>query len=169
MHLSRWEPLRAGALATLLMVVPGAQRESPIAAPVPRAAPWAILVHGPRVPTTIRLTDWHEHSQLMLAIPAPGTPTPARAFHERPYVELALFWGPDWEHLRRSPESVARLRPDQANQRGWLFLSHGDQPAVVVLDPPTTLPTSSSTLRVRPVGPKGIAVLTQHGVPVRSP
>ena len=168
MRLSRQQPYRACALATLLVVTPVAHPEPTIAAPVTLAAPWAILVHGPRLPASITLADWNENHQLLLAIPGPGTATPARTFHGRPYVELALFWGPDWEHLRRSPESVTRLRPDQANQRGWLFLARGDQPAVVVLDPPT-LPALSATLMVRAVGPKGIAVLTQHGVPVRTP
>ena len=164
----RWRPCGALAVAAVIGWAPLAEPEATLSAPVARAAPWAILVHGPHVSRPITLADWNENQQLMLAIPGPGTPTSARAFHGRPYVELALFWGPNWKYLRNSPESVARLRPDQANQRGWLFLADGQQPAAVVLDPPA-LPALSATLMVRRVGAEGIAVLTRHGVPMRTP
>jgi hypothetical protein len=161
-------PYRACAVAALLMATPLVRPTSTIAAPATFAAPWAILVHGSRIPAPIALADWDENQQLMLAIPGPGTAMPSQNLKGRPYVELALFWGPDWEYLHRSPGSVARLRPEQANQRGWLFLARGDEAAVVVLNPPA-LPALSATLTARPVGPKGIAILTQHGVPVRIP
>ena len=164
----RRQTFKACAATTLLAATPVAHSEPAIAVPATFAAPWAIIVHGSRLPSPIALADWTENQQLMLAMPGPGTPTPSQAFQGRPFVELAFFWGPDWEHLRGSPESVARLRPDQANQRGWLFLARGDQPAVVVLNPPA-LPALATTLRAQTVGPKGIAVLTKHGVPVRVP
>ena len=168
MHVSRCPLSRVCAVATLLAIAPVDHVDATIPAPLTRAAPWAILVHGSRLASPIALADWHENQQLLLATPGPGIPTPAHTFQGRAYVELAMFWGPEWKHLHGSPEGVARLRPDQANQRGRLFLARGEQPAVIVLNPPPR-PLQSGTLLARLVGPKGIAVLTQHGVPVRTP
>ena len=159
---------RAFASLAVINLAPGVHLEPTVAAPVTVAAPWAIIVHGSRLPAPITMADWEENLQFMLAIPARGTATSGSTLRGRPFLELALFWGPEWQHLSRAPESVARLRPDQANQRGWLFLAQGDQPAAVVLDPPV-LSALSPPLMVRDVGPKGIAVLTKHGVPVRAP
>ncbi len=129
------------------------------------AAPWAIIAHGPRLKNSITLANWQENQRLFLAMPGPGVPTASRALQGRPYLELALFWGPAWEHLKGSPEAVARLQPEQANQRAWLFLADGPHPAAVVLNPPTH-PALSTTVAVRVVGVEGLAVLKHHGVPV---
>jgi hypothetical protein len=158
----------AALVATMLVPLLGVSPLEIAALPASTfAAPWAIIAHGPRLPRPITLADWPENQRLFLAMPGPGTPTDSRAMRNRPYVELALFWGPEWEHLKGSRDAVARLRPEQANQRAWLFLADGERPAVVVLNPPT-VPSLSATLAVRVVESDGLAVLRQHGVPVRT-
>src|SRR5688572_13427777 len=84
--------------------------------PPPFAAPWAIIVHGPRLEKSVTMADWHENLSFMLSLSQPGTPATALSVLPRPYIELALFWGPDWEHLQGSHADVARLKPEQANQ-----------------------------------------------------
>lgn len=132
------------------------------------AAPWAIIAHGRLLQEPIIMADWHENQRLMLATPGLGMPTNLRALRDRPYVDLALFWGAAWAHLSHSPDAAAQLRPDQGNQRAWLFPATRESPAVMVYDPPAAVELSQRLL-TRTVQADGIAMLSQHGVPVRIP
>ena len=136
-------------------------------APARLAAPWAIMIHGSLVEKPITLGNWHENLRLMLAIPAPGSRTPTSALKGRPYLDLALFWGPEWKHLADSPEAITRLRPEQASQLGRLYPALGTAPAVVVLEPPSPNDVMLATVKARVVENDGLAVLAKHGVPVR--
>ena len=136
-------------------------------APARRAAPWAIMIHGSLVEKPITLVNWHENLRLMLAIPRPGSLTPLRTLEGRPYLDLALFSGPEWKHLADSPEAVARLRPDQTNHHGRLYLGRGNAPAVVVFDPPSPKDLMLSSVKAGVVANDGLHVLAKHGVPVR--
>jgi hypothetical protein len=135
-------------------------------APVRRAAPWAIMIHGSLVEKPITLSSWHENLRLMLAI-SPGIRTRTSTLEGRAYIDMALFWGPEWKHLADSPEAVARLRPDQASQYGRLYPARGNAPAVVVLDAPSPNEMMLSSVKVRVLEREGLAVLEKYGIPVR--
>ncbi len=168
MRTLKWDARSAviavGGLAVLSLGLRGAAA-GPVSAPV-FAAPWAIIFHGTMLRAPVTLADWHENHRFLLATPAPGTATAWAGLRERPYVEIALFWGPEWKHLAGSPDAVARLRPEQANQRAWFFPARGAAPAVIAYDPPV-IGAFAPSLQVRVVEHDGLELLTQRGVPVR--
>jgi hypothetical protein len=163
--LPRWVVF--GVLASVVSVAPG-DRTTAASGSASLAAPWAIIAHGRLLKEPIIIADWHENLRLMLATPGPGTATNPRLLRDRPYVDLALFWGPAWAHLPHSPQAVAQLRANQGNQRAWLFPATRESPAVMVYDPPAAVELSPQLL-TRAVQTDGIAMLSQHGVPVRIP
>jgi hypothetical protein len=158
---------RSGALALAaaffcVAVTAGAKV---LTAPV-TAAPWAIIAYGPLLRERVVVTDAQDNLRLMLAAPLPRTATDARVLRGRPRIELALFWGPQWAHLARSPAAVAQLQVEQANQRAWLFPARGGEASILVLDPPVE-PDFAATLMARVIARDGLAMLSAHGIPTR--
>ena len=130
------------------------------------AAPWAIIAHGPFLEKSIVMANWEENQAVMLAASEPAPSTQASELVRRPYVALALFWGPEWKHLRDAPAAVARLEPKQANQHARFFPADGDSPAILVMNM-STVPASGAQLDIRSVDAKGLVVLLAHGIPIR--
>ncbi len=131
--------------------------------PIPNAAaPWIIIVHGDLLPQRVVMSDWHENNRLMGAIDA-STQADTTAVHQRPYVHLAMFWGPEWANYPRTPEALARLRPEQANQHGRFYPAWADSDALVLIGS-----TSGRAYRtLGPIAEHGLALLERYGVPVR--
>ena len=130
------------------------------------AAPWAIIAHGPFLEKSIVMANWEENQAVMLAASEPAPRTQASELVRRPYVALALFWGPEWKHLQDAPAAVARLKPRQANQHARFFPANGDSPAILAMNMSTT-PGTGAQLDIRSVDAKGLAVLSAHGIPIR--
>ena len=121
-----------------------------------------IIVHGDILPQRVVMSDWHENNLLMGAIDV-STPADTTAVHQRPYVHLAMFWGPEWANYPRTPVALARLRPEQANQYGRFYPAWMDSDAVVLIG--STSGRAYTTLG--PIAEHGLALLERYGVPVR--
>ncbi len=131
--------------------------------PIPNdAAPWIMIVHGDLLPQRVVMSDWHENNRLMAAIVA-STPADTTWVHQRPYVHLAMFWGPEWAHYPRTPEALARLRPEQASQHGRFYPAWAASDAVVLIG--STSGRAYTTLG--PIAEHGLVLLEHYGVPVR--
>ena len=131
--------------------------------PIPNAAaPWIIIVHGDLLPQRVVMSDWQENSRLMGAINV-STPADTTAVHQRPYVHLAMFWGPEWANYPRTTEALAQLRPEQANQHGRFYPARADSDALVLIGSTT----SRADTTLGPIAEHGLALLERYGVPVR--
>ena len=112
----------------------------------------------------VLLDDWEEHQALMLSL-SDVAGTPAGDLEERPYLEVALFWGPAWQDYPRDTGALSRLSPSQANQHGRFYPAVGsDQGALFLFDDQTD---RSIVLRPRAVETPGINILRARGVPTR--
>jgi hypothetical protein len=138
------------------------------AVPSSFAAPWAIIAHGPLLAERVVIADWNENQRIVSAFSTSTRDVPARSMAGRAYVDLAMYWGPEWKHLEHAPEKAKLLRIDQASQRSRLYLPQGDQSAAIVYNPPDGA-LFSATLATREVSDKGLAVLATHGVPIAAP
>ncbi len=128
------------------------------------AAPWFVIVHGSLVDEPVLLDDWDENQELMLAI-SETAQGGAEELEGRRYVELAMFWGPDWMDHPRDAGSLSELSPERATQHARFYPAVGsEQPGLVLLEDVGGVPGRSS---LRVVGPKAIAVLEAHGIPIR--
>jgi hypothetical protein len=128
------------------------------------AAPWFILVHGPLLAEPVLLNDWNENLDLMLAI-SERAGTAVEELEARPYLDLALFWGAEWEHYPRTAEMLRRLAPEQANQRGRFYPAVGDADPLYVLL--AVSGAAGEPDEVRRVGPRALEIFARYGVPTR--
>jgi hypothetical protein len=135
-------------LLALLAVALGAGL---LAGPASAAAPRYIMVSGRGIPKPILLADWRENMAIELAVANAATTAPPPGLSVRPRLALSLFWG--WG-------GTPPKRPAQANQRGWLYLAVGSQPALIALKV-----NGSSALRVVPA--PLLRILQRHAVPTR--
>lgn len=128
------------------------------------AAPWFIFVHGPLLAEPVLLDDWDENHALMLAIPG-GERRDTKRIEGRQYLQVALFWGPDWQDYPRDAAAIARLSSAQANQHGRFYPAvSADQPALFLFE---SAGNPSILLAPRIVEAPGLAVLDARGVPTR--
>lgn len=135
---------------------------SPIASKsLSRAAPWAIVFSGPLLRTRVVLGDWDENHKLLNAASTPIL-AGSQALRDRPKILVSMFWGPEWEYLRRHPESLATLDTSRATQRGFFYPAHRKRAALLVLDS-----AFGSAGRTGVMTADGLAILKRHGVPTR--
>ena len=165
--------LRGTGVAALLAVgglavgspAPGLQAAGP-ASGAPAAAPWIVIFHGLPLPARVVIADWHENQRLMLALAEPVGP-----FGVEPgagaYVEVALFWGPEWANYPRDSASLARLRPDQASQRARFYPATGERAALWVFRAGLGGSGPVPPAPARGVTPAGLSLLEARGIPVR--
>ncbi|MGH7718111.1 MAG: hypothetical protein ACREON_04610 [Gemmatimonadaceae bacterium] len=99
-------------------------------------------------------TGHENHRLLLYQRPAPDSVSGA-SLALRPSLELALFWGLEWANYPRTPEALARFRPEQGNQFGRLAPARRGEPAMIVLE----------GRPVRVLLDSALAVLRRHGVP----
>ena len=164
---NRWHAIGLTSLVVVLgLALSGGTHARP--APASLAAPWAIIAHGPLLAERVVIADWNENLRIVSAFSQSSRKVPPRAMAGRAYVDLAMYWGPEWKHLQHDPEAVRRLRNEGASQRARLYLAQGDHPAVVVYNLPV-VPMFSETLATHEVSDKGLAVLGAHGIPIVAP
>jgi hypothetical protein len=135
-------------LVALLAVALGA---CTLAGPASAAAPRYIMVSGGSLSRPILLADWRENMAIEQAVASALPAVPPTGLAVRPRLALSLFWG--WGEKRPA-------HPAQANQRGWLYLAVGSQPALIALKV-----NGSSQLRVVPAAL--LIILRNHAVPTR--
>lgn len=146
-------PLALGAIV-LLGSGPGPK--------VSTAAPWIIIVHGDLLPQRAVIADWHENLQFLAAVDI-STRADTAAVPDRPYVRLAMFWGPEWANYPRTPEALAQLRPEQANQHGRFYPAQGEQGPLVLIGPAN----GRAYTTLGGIAASGLEVLARYGVPIR--
>ncbi len=130
---------------------------------VSAAAPWFVMVHGTLLDEPVLLDDWDENLELMLGI-SETVRVEAKRLEGRPYLDVALFWGPDWMDFPRDPEALRRLSPEQANQQGRFYPAVDSGPPALFLFGDTD--RSSEWLSARVVEPGALALFEAHGIPI---
>jgi hypothetical protein len=76
----------------------------------------------------------------------------------RPYIQIAYFWGPDFAPNARNAGSALRI--EEANQRGRFYPAHNGAEAVVTLN---------EVRELRGITSDGLALLRKYGIPIRLP
>jgi hypothetical protein len=121
------------------------------ATPAFAAAPPLVLVYGPGLDRPVRLDDWWGNYSLLIGEEAADSDLADLA--ERPFLDVALFWGPRWVDSVQRGEPLDQIQPEQANQFGRIYPSFGGRRALIVLD-----------LLSRRLPDQGVALLEQHGI-----
>ena len=129
--------------------------------PSQAAAPRFIMIYGASLKNSVILTDWYENLDFMYAISESADVTPEE-LAQRPFLELAYFWGPSWAAYADSGKSLKELKPEQANQNGRFYPAFGDARPVATFG---FIPGPGSL--IRHVNAKGLEILSRHDVPVR--
>lgn len=132
-----------------------------VASPAVAAAPRFMMVYGPPLSEPVVLRDWQENLTVMVKMKR--TNLDPGELEGRPYLKMALFWGPRWVEYVEEGRPLDALRPEQANQRARFYPATGDEPALISLGSSRFGPGS-----IRRVDPEALAVLARRGVPVRS-
>jgi hypothetical protein len=124
--------------------------------PVFAAGPHIIMISGQSLPKPVILSDWNQNQQFLASF-TDGEIVKTEDLKGRSYLELSLFWGPEWLNYLKSNRSLDGLRSEQANQQGRFYLATDTAGAVVSLN---------STF-ARRVNADGMRFLAEKGVPVR--
>ena len=95
------------------------------------AAPRLILVSGPLLERPVLIEDWDDTSRIMAGINDRAVAQP-EALVDRPFYELALFWGLEWVQYINDGRPLDALTPEQANQHARFYPAVGTAPALVV-------------------------------------
>lgn len=146
---------RRTALATTLMFVVVLAYARPTTA----AAPRVLLVYGGGLDRPVILSDWEENLEFMTGTSDPTDVRPEE-LEGRPYLELALFWGPEWTRYVDEGQPLAALQPEQANQHGRFYPAYGERGPVLTLG----VVPGPGTL-TRRAEPRAAEVLLRHGIP----
>ncbi len=152
-------------LATVLFLT------TKLIAPAEAAAPRIMLLYGGLLSHRIILSNWTEYGYFAVT-GEESTATPEE-LEKRPYIQLALFWGPEWSQFIDAGKPLSALRPEDANQHGRFYPAFGSSPAVVVLcafpEGPVCLRQSvtQSFLVRQSVSESFLDFLARHGVPAR--
>ena len=89
---------------------------------------------------------------------------------DRPYLELALFWGNEWNRYMDEGKPVNQLRPEDVTPfdnipiRGKFYPNCNGSPAQIAL----TEVNGTRTHSMWRVSPAGLKILEDLGVPVRA-
>jgi hypothetical protein len=114
-----------------------------------------MLIHGSRLEKPILVTDWKENHALVSSLSEEGA-AKQEDLTNRDYLDISLFWGPEWLEYKIKGGSFEALTPEKGNQKARLYLARGDSPPVFVFEGKAP----------RYVGAEGVRVLVQHGVSV---
>ena len=119
------------------------------------AGPHIILIHGKPLSNPIILADWNENVQLLASLEN-NELIKSEDLVGRPYLELSLYWGPEWYQYVNDAKPLNELRPETATQTGRLYLATATEaPAISLND-----------LYAKKLGSESLSILRQHGVPV---
>ena len=111
----RWSPTRTSLLlmATVCAFLSGGTS-------LGAAGPRLILISGGGLERPIVLSDWQENMSFLQQLTTPQGPEP-RQLAARPFLNVSLFWGPQWDEYLRDGRPLSELRPEQANQHGRFY------------------------------------------------
>src|SRR5689334_2520114 len=84
------------------------------------AGPRLIMFYGGPLQKPVILADWQENL-LFVAATHDEAKVTSRALEGRPYIKVAMFWGPEWEHYVEEGRPLDKIRPDQANQHSRFY------------------------------------------------
>lgn len=128
------------------------------------AAPEIILFHGSALSKPIITTGWEHNAVLMEAV-TQVTSVSEDALKNRPFIDVAMFWGPDWYQYLVARKPVDVLKPEQANQHARIYPATATAPALFVFDDHGPFGQSViRTGRARAITANGLAMLKKVGV-----
>jgi len=116
------------------------------------------MFNGNQLGKRIIIADWHENQKLMMSIREAAT-IEEGSLQDRPFIEMAYFWGPDWAHYVADGKSPEALRPEQGDQHGRFYPAYRDAEALVTL---TEVWPSN-----RRITQDGLNLLCKYGIPTR--
>jgi hypothetical protein len=96
-------------------------------------APVVIMIYGPPLTEPVFITEvrfFHDVNN--------PTRVTASDLVDRPFMKLAMFWGPDYQRYVDDPTLLSQLKPEQAGQHGRLYLRTATEPAMVIQTPVLT-------------------------------
>ena len=125
------------------------------------AAPWFLIFHGKPLQKQMVLSDWYQNQKLMLSITEVASISD-RDLQERPYIEMAYFWGPEWARYLVDEGAIDKLQPQDGNQHGRFYPAYGNAEAVVTFD---QIPGSGPSKRR--IKEEGLSILAKYGIPTR--
>jgi hypothetical protein len=140
------------------------------------AFPRLVMVSGGALTAPVVLTDWAETAEMLQHL-GPSRPVAGTQLEGRPFLQVSMFWGPQWKQFMDEGRPVASLRHEQANEFGRLYPATGSRPAVLILsgaprhfDGAATPPASLSDYRhAHELTTIPIAILKRAGIPVGQP
>jgi len=118
------------------------------------AAPRLLMVYGGPLQNGVLLRDWGEIFKMFTSAPSETNVN----LNDRPFFELALFWGREWNDYVNDGKPLDKLRPEDANQKGRFYPAFGDKPAVI-----------SAGRTVKQVPAESLRFLERYGIPTRLP
>ncbi len=118
------------------------------------AAPRLLMVYGASFQKPVLLSEWGKIFKMFTSTPAETDVN----LNDRPFFELALFWGPEWNAYVNDGKPLDKLRPEDANQKGRFYPAFGDNPAVISAGP-----------MVKQIPPESVSFLEHYGIPTRLP
>lgn len=141
-----------------LLVVSGA------VTPAVAAGPRIMIVYGKPLAKPVIFSNWGENETLLVSVNDDMSVGQAR-LARRPFLRVAMFWGPAWIQYMKHHATAHGLRPNEANQLARFYPAYGTAPALFMFD---SIPGPYRTL-IRRIRPAGVAVLAHQGIPVRLP
>jgi hypothetical protein len=132
------------------------------------AAPRLILISGPLLKRPILIENWDQNARIM-----GGINDRVRAQSEvpvdRPFYELALFWGLEWVQYVNDGRPLAALKPEQATQHARFYPAFGAAPALVVFrDEPGEMGENARRMGLTRSGEQmALDVFARYGLRVR--
>ena len=128
------------------------------------AAPSIILFHGSRLPKPVFVADFKQNAVLMAAV-TQAVNVREDTLTQRPFVEVAMFWGPDWHQYVVDRKPLDVLKPEDANQHGRIYPATDDADALFVFNGNEA---ASNTVRriglARWIDANGLSMLRTHSV-----
>ena len=112
------------------------------------AFPRLIMFSGGSLKSPVVMTDWPAIAAFLQSLPEPNT-IPEATLSGRPFMQVTMFWGPQWKAYMDEGKPVSELRPEQGNEHGRFYPATATSPAVLVL---TGAPNNFDTPRAVPAG-----------------
>ena len=128
------------------------------------AAPEIVMLHGGSLRERVVIADWSTNHRLLAGL-VPQASVPESVLRNRPYFDVALFWGTEWKSHSESPERLRSLQPTQGNQFARLYPAHGKAPALFVFR--AGLAGMVPRAPYRSVSPDARDLLAKYGVRLR--
>src|SRR5262245_39344839 len=76
------------------------------------AVPRLLMIHGALLREPVLLSGWKEIHLLFYAPKPQSRSIPFEELRNRPFFELALFWGLDWVRYVEEGKPLKKLRPE---------------------------------------------------------